>query len=139
MEQAIDFTANAEFVDVTALGLRLRKKTLAANRRRGTRRCPSLGGTLSRQSRLKLFVSSGLAVSERQAVRSIAGLPVRLRVDGMANRGRVLLDSLKVRAITRTQSPDYRHEPPTWSFFQGRRPVAFCDLLEGIHGHDLDG
>ena len=101
MEQAIDFTANAEFVDVTPLGLRLRKKTLAANRRRGTRRCPSLGGTLSRQSRLKLFVSSGLAVSERQAVRSIAGLPVRLRVDGMANRGRVLLDSLKTRTISR--------------------------------------
>ena len=101
MEQAIDFTANAEFVDVTALGLRLRKKTLAANRRRGTRRCPSLGRTLSRQSRLKLFVSSGLAVAERQAVRSIAGLPVRLRVDGMANRGRVLLDSLKTRTISR--------------------------------------
>ena len=62
MEQAIDFIANAEFVDVTPLGLRLRKKTLAANRRPGTRRCPLLGGTLSRQSRPKLFVSSGLAV-----------------------------------------------------------------------------
>ena len=30
MEQAIDVIANIEFVDVTPLGLRLRKKTLAA-------------------------------------------------------------------------------------------------------------
>jgi len=62
--------------------------------------------------------------SERQAVRSIAGLPVRLRVDGMANRGMVLLDSLKVRTIA-GRNPDYRHEPPTLSFFRDGGPLLF--------------
>jgi len=124
MEQAIDFTANAEFVDVTPLGLRLRKRAIAANRRPGTRRCPSPGGTLSRQSRLKLFVSSGLAVSERQAVRSIAGLPVRLRVDGMANRGRVLLDSLKVRTMAK-RNPRLSTRAADVEFFQDGGPLLF--------------
>jgi hypothetical protein len=62
--------------------------------------------------------------SERQAVRSIAGLPVRLRVDGMANRGTVLLDSLKVRTIA-GRNPDYRYEPPTLSFFRDGGPLLF--------------
>ena len=122
MEQAIDFTANAEFVDVTPLGGRLRKKILAANRRPGTRRCPSLGGTLSRQSGLKLFVSSGLAVFRttggalnRRAARTPAG-------DGMANRGRVLHDSLKVRTMAK-RNPRLSTRAADVEFFQDGGPL----------------
>ena len=126
MEQAIDFIANTEFVDVTPLGLRLRKRAIAANRRPGTRRCPSPGGTLSRQSRLKLRFSCrrALLCPERQAVRSIAGLPVRLGVDGMANRGRVLLDSLKVRTMAK-RNPRLSTRAADVEFFQDGGPLLF--------------
>jgi hypothetical protein len=69
-------------------------------------------------------VSSGLDVSERQAVRSIAGLPVRLQVDGMANRGRVLLDSLKVCTIAR-RNPRLSTRAAIVEFFQDGGPLLF--------------